>query len=84
MIMMRVKKGIYIDSGCNGIHQIMDGWFIPDAYSNDNKEEFHKDIENIHKKYFGNVVSGGFNGNDVCVFPTSSSSLDPDANKHSL
>jgi len=53
----------------------MDGWFIPDAYSNDNKEEFHKDIENI---------SGGFNGKEVCVFPTSSSSLDPDANKHSL
>ena len=59
MRMMRVKRGIYIDYGCNGIHQIEDGWFIPDATSKEKTAALHRDIDAIYRKYFGDAVSRG-------------------------
>lgn len=72
MNIIRVKRGIYIDSGCNGIHHIADGWFIPDATSKDKTRDLHRDIDAIYKNYFGDPVQGGGIRTDFDTYPAMS------------
>ena len=67
MRMTRVTRGVCIDLGCNSIHQIEEGWFIPgNAVSSDCEQEYLDDIQSFKDKWFPDVPEGDVMNNPIC------------------
>lgn len=60
---IKVKRGIYIDMGCNGLHQVDEGVFIPTGYqTNESEKEFQEDLSAFLEKWFTPCECGSCGG----------------------